>query len=170
MTDLIILAAIPGFLGGMFMVWDRLFGTFVQEREGEEIVYGIRGQLLSWNPLWANLHVYRGLWRDCLLAESWKDRLKVWVAHPGWRPAAAQRKAPKRPFDLAHFQKYDSLAPRALRGYGFVQFVLAIMLTVHFLLLQGSTSLAASLAAVAGSHRPPQHSTARPGHLRWARG
>ncbi len=37
--------------GGVFIVWDRLFGTFQDEREDEPCVYGITNQLNSWNPI-----------------------------------------------------------------------------------------------------------------------
>ena len=42
--------------GGIFMLWDRLFGTFVEE--SETCTYGTRAPLNSWDPLWANLEVY----------------------------------------------------------------------------------------------------------------
>ena len=47
--------------GGILIVWDRLFGTFVEEDDAETCVYGTRSPLRSWNPLWANLQVYRDL-------------------------------------------------------------------------------------------------------------
>ncbi|MSR01208.1 MAG: sterol desaturase family protein [Gemmatimonadetes bacterium] len=47
---------------GTFIVWDRLFGTFEPERT--EPVYGLTKPLASWNPLWANLHVFRDIWRS----------------------------------------------------------------------------------------------------------
>jgi sterol desaturase/sphingolipid hydroxylase (fatty acid hydroxylase superfamily) len=132
--------------GGMFMVWDRLFGTFVEERVDEPIVYGIRGQLRSWNPLWSNFHYYRDLWRDSVLADTWKDRLKVWVARPGWRPAVAHRLAPKPSYDISRFEKYDPPAPRGFFWYAFAQFALAFPLAVHCLWVQTSAPLSVSAA------------------------
>ena len=41
---------------GIFIIWDRLFGTF--EPEGDEPVYGLVKPLGSFNPLWANLHYW----------------------------------------------------------------------------------------------------------------
>ena len=43
---------------GVFLIWDRLFGTFQEERDDEPCIYGVRGQLKSWNPVWANLHYW----------------------------------------------------------------------------------------------------------------
>ncbi|MEO1083199.1 MAG: sterol desaturase family protein, partial [Acidobacteriota bacterium] len=39
---------------GVFIVWDRLYGSFQEEEE--EPTYGITKPLRSWNPLWANVH------------------------------------------------------------------------------------------------------------------
>ena len=44
--------------GGVFLLWDRLFGTFQEERDEEPCIYGVRGQLKSWNPVWPNLHYW----------------------------------------------------------------------------------------------------------------
>lgn len=40
---------------GMFIFWDRLFGTFQEEQA--EPIYGIVSPLRSFNPIWANLHL-----------------------------------------------------------------------------------------------------------------
>jgi sterol desaturase/sphingolipid hydroxylase (fatty acid hydroxylase superfamily) len=39
---------------GILIIWDRLFGTFVDEKE--EVRYGIIKPINSYNPLWINLH------------------------------------------------------------------------------------------------------------------
>ena len=50
--------------GGVFILWDRLFGTYQEELDGQSPIYGIRGALNSWNPILANLQVYSLLWQD----------------------------------------------------------------------------------------------------------
>ena len=47
---------------GMFIIWDRMFGTF--QPEEEQPVYGITKPLQSWNPLWANLAAWVELFED----------------------------------------------------------------------------------------------------------
>ena len=54
--------------GGIFMAWDRLFGTFVDETE--RCVYGTRAPLNSWDPLWANLEVYADLARKSMQCDA----------------------------------------------------------------------------------------------------
>ena len=34
------------------IIWDRIFGTFAHEKEGEEIVYGLVFNQPSFNPVW----------------------------------------------------------------------------------------------------------------------
>ena len=51
--------------GGVFIVWDRLFGTFQDELPEEPVIFGLSKPLKSWNPLWANAHVYWRLMLDC---------------------------------------------------------------------------------------------------------
>jgi alkylglycerol monooxygenase len=37
--------------GGVFIIWDRLFGTFAAERKDEEIAYGLVYSFVSFDPL-----------------------------------------------------------------------------------------------------------------------
>ena len=39
---------------GIFIIWDKLFGTFIEEKE--EVQYGIIKPINSYNPLWINTH------------------------------------------------------------------------------------------------------------------
>ncbi len=50
--------------GGVFIIWDRLFGSFQEEDENEPVIFGVTTPLASWNPLWANLQFYAQLWSD----------------------------------------------------------------------------------------------------------
>jgi len=93
--------------GGILIVWDRLFGSFIEEDDAEPCVYGTRSPLRNWNPLWANLQVYRDLVLDSWRAQSWADKLRVWLKPPGWRPADVAARWPKPAFDIAALQRYD---------------------------------------------------------------
>ena len=119
--------------GGLLIVWDRLFGSFVDEREGEPIVYGVRGQLRSWNPLRANAQVYAALWQDIRLTRRWADKLRVLYKHPGWRPADAAAAVPRAPYVLADFQRYAPPLPAALAGHVLLQLAVLMGFGLHFL-------------------------------------
>lgn len=103
--------------GGIFIVWDRLFGSFIEEDDREPIIYGTRGPLRSWNPVWANLQYYAELCKDSWHAKRWGDKLRVWFKHPGWRPADVAARFPKPAFDLAKVERYDPpMSPAAQRA------------------------------------------------------
>jgi sterol desaturase/sphingolipid hydroxylase (fatty acid hydroxylase superfamily) len=68
---------------GVFIIWDKLFGTFAPERDDEKIRYGLVKQLGSWNLLWNVFHEWIGIARD-LWTAPWRAKLKYLVAPPGW--------------------------------------------------------------------------------------
>ncbi len=84
--------------GGILIVWDRLFGSFQEELDADPCVYGTRGPLRSWNPLLANLQIWIDLAKDSWRTRSWADKLRVWLMHPGWRPADVAARWPKPAF------------------------------------------------------------------------
>lgn len=93
--------------GGLLIVWDRLFGTFKEEDEQLQPIYGIRSPLNSWNPLWANIHIFISMARDAWLTARWSDKVRVLWARTGWRPADVAARYPAEKSDLNNFNKYD---------------------------------------------------------------
>ena len=119
--------------GGIFIVWDRLFGSFAPEDDDQPCVYGTRGPLRSWNPLRANLQYYAELAQDSWRATAWADKLRVWFKHPGWRPADVAARWPKAAFDISTVQRFD---PPLRPGTGVLALVLfGVLLTGTALLL-----------------------------------
>lgn len=118
--------------GGILIIWDRLFGSFVEENDDDPPVYGTRAPLQSWNPLWANVEVYGALLEDAWHAHNWLDKLRVWIKPPGWRPADVAMRFPKPAFDIRH-ARYNPPMSRALNIYCIVQFALLLLIGVHFL-------------------------------------
>jgi alkylglycerol monooxygenase len=118
--------------GGILIVWDRLFGTFIEERDAETIVYGTRSPLRSWNPFWANLEVYKSISLDAWRAQSLVDKLRIWIARPGWRPADVAAAWPSTPFDLQRPLFHPPL-PRRAQYYCAAQFTILLLVATHFL-------------------------------------
>ncbi|MDR6155220.1 alkylglycerol monooxygenase [Acidovorax delafieldii] len=119
--------------GGILILWDRMFGTFKDEDEQERCVYGTRGLLNSWDPLWANAQVYAGLAHDSWHARSWLDKLKVWIKPPGWRPADVAERFPKPAFSMAQMQLYHPPMSRTVQWFALVQFALLLTGVAAFL-------------------------------------
>ncbi len=71
---------------GVFIVWDKLFGTFEPERDDERPRYGIVKNLGTFNLLWAAFHEWVGIARDVAHAKSWRERWGYVAGPPGWSP------------------------------------------------------------------------------------
>lgn len=69
---------------GVFIIWDRMLGTFVGERADDPPRYGIVKQLGSFNLLWTAFHEWVGIARDVWGAPGWRARLGYIIKPPGW--------------------------------------------------------------------------------------
>ena len=67
--------------GGVFIVWDRLFGTFEEERE--KVVYGVLPPLETVNPAVIFLHGFARLYRQMRAAGSLRAKMGCLVRPPG---------------------------------------------------------------------------------------
>ena len=71
---------------GVFIVWDRLFGSFVAERADEPCRYGIIHNLGTFNPLRIAVHEWVGMARDLVHARRFGDIVATLFGPPGWSP------------------------------------------------------------------------------------
>jgi len=72
--------------------------------------------------------------KDSWRAASWLDKLRVWFAHPGWRPADVAARYPRPAYDPHRdFAKYDPPRSLALSIYCAVQFAALMAANSHFL-------------------------------------
>lgn len=110
--------------GGVFILWDRLFGTYQRELTEAPCIYGIRGPIESWNPLVALTHVYRDMTNDMLRTGSWSSRFQVLTARTGWQPADVVKTHPRLKNDLSVFQKYDPVVGGWIKFYAALNLVL----------------------------------------------
>ena len=108
--------------GGIFIFWDRLFGTFKEEDEANPCVYGTRSRLQDWSPVAANLQVYRERWIETKGTPGVINKLKLWILGPEWHPNPTNEK----PFNLA-FTKYEPTASSEQRAYSAGVFMAALI-------------------------------------------
>ena len=133
--------------GGVFILWDRLFGTFQEELDEEPVIFGVTTPLASWNPLWANLQFYVQLWRDAARAASWWDKLRIWFMPTGWRPADVAAKYPLSKPELSQFVKFEVPLSSGQKVYAGVQFVLYLVGGTYLLAISESLSLGLLIAS-----------------------
>jgi len=113
--------------GGVFILWDRMFGTFQEELDEEPCIYGIRGPLHSFNPVKANLHIYIDMIKDCWHTARWQDKLRIWVGRTGWRPEDVAKMFPREKNDLDTFEKYDPPTSRGVFWYILFQLIVVVV-------------------------------------------
>jgi sterol desaturase/sphingolipid hydroxylase (fatty acid hydroxylase superfamily) len=68
--------------GGIFIIWDRLFGTFA--REDEKVRYGLTKDIETFNPLRIGFHEFAAIGRDVARAPTLAAKLGYALAPPGW--------------------------------------------------------------------------------------
>jgi sterol desaturase/sphingolipid hydroxylase (fatty acid hydroxylase superfamily) len=74
--------------GGVLIVFDRLFGTFADERPEAPQRYGLVQRLSSYNPLRIVFHEWMSMVHDLGRARSLAEGARCLFGAPGWTPAA----------------------------------------------------------------------------------
>jgi len=133
--------------GGVFIIWDRLFGTFAEEVDEEEIIYGVRRPLHNLNPIVANLQVWRSLASDAWHTKSWQDKLRIWFMPTGWRPEDLTISNPMTKTDLSKFEKFDPKYGSAQGRYAFMLLVISGLTGTIFLLENSQLTIAWKILA-----------------------
>lgn len=117
----------------IFIIWDKLFGTFQEELAQVPPVYGVTRPVRTWNPIKINFQHFWLLLQDAWRTRRWWDKLRIWLMPTGWRPDDVREKYPvfaiKDPY---HFEKFDTPASRALRSWSWVQMFFNYCLLVYF--------------------------------------
>ncbi|KAI2694003.1 sterol desaturase family protein [Pseudomonas sp. TNT3] len=129
--------------GGVFIIWDRLFGSFQEEDDNEPVIFGVTTPLASWNPLWANVQFYVQLWDDARRTQSRRDKLRIWFMRTGWRPADVAASHPMSKPDLSQFRKFEVPLDGRQQVYVALQFCVYIALGSYLMNMERSLSSAA---------------------------
>jgi sterol desaturase/sphingolipid hydroxylase (fatty acid hydroxylase superfamily) len=128
--------------GGVFIIWDKVFGTFAEERDSEKVIYGIRTPLASFNPVWGNLKGYRDIWRQAKASASPRDAIRIWLEPPeamATQPITStdltvtRHSRINKEFEYKNFFRYDPKTRRSTLHYALLQYVLLIAPATHFI-------------------------------------
>ena len=69
-------------MGMIFIVWDKVFGTF--EKEEELVVFGLTENLKTYNPMTLVFHEWRAIFEDLKKQTSIKNKIMYVFGPPGW--------------------------------------------------------------------------------------
>ena len=116
--------------GGVFIIWDRIFGSYQRELADTPCIYGIRGPIKSWDPVVALTHIYRDMFNDMVRTRSGWDRLRVLWARTGWQPPDVRLRWPREKSDLSQFSRFDPEISLARQWLGGIQLLGATVFLV----------------------------------------
>ena len=119
--------------GQIFIIWDKLFGTFQEELPNVPPVYGITRPSNTWNPIKINFQHLWFMMKDAYYAQDLKDKFRIWFMPTGWRPADVEARFPDKKIDDPYnFQKYAPKTSTAMSVWSWVQFFSTMLLLVYF--------------------------------------
>ncbi|XP_068220767.1 alkylglycerol monooxygenase-like [Palaemon carinicauda] len=132
----------------VFILWDRIFGTFEAEKTDDEIVYGLTDQPQTHNPVYMEFYYFKHLYQKAKGMTNWRDSFKAIFFGPGWSPGTPRLGDPATFPDIkAPRQKYDPPLSLGLSAY-LILHTIIIFLTQQTLLhhLQTASWMTIALA------------------------
>ena len=116
--------------GGVFIIWDRMFGTYIPERADIKPIYGTVKPLNSWNPIWANLQVFYQMIKDTIKTKNISDKLKIWYGSTHWLPDDLEKN--RNIITAENFsKKYNPRISNDQKLFGLVQLILIIFISFY---------------------------------------
>jgi len=118
----------------IFIIWDRMFGTYQEEMVDVPPVYGVKKPVRTWNPFVIN---YTHLW--LLITDAWYtnnlwDKIRIWFMPTGWRPEDVARSRPIHiEDDVYAIKKYMPTVPSWLKSWSWAQLIITNLL-MYFML------------------------------------
>ncbi len=120
----------------IFIIWDKMFGTFKQEDVDIPPVYGVKKPVLTWNPFLINFQHITSLAKDAWRTKSLSDKVKLWFMPTGWRPKDVAEDYPIEVIeDVYAYAKYKPDVPNGLKIWSGIQLVVVNAL-MYFMLVQ----------------------------------
>ncbi|MDX1961324.1 MAG: sterol desaturase family protein [Leptospiraceae bacterium] len=126
---------------GVFVIFDRIFGTFEEEKAVP--VYGTVKPLTSLNPFYANYYYFIELFKASVEADKWTDKINVWFKAPGYYPAISGKPSGYLPIpevDAKTFKMYLPDLNNIAKRYVLFSFVLILLISFAYLVLFDSLS------------------------------
>ncbi len=116
----------------IFIIWDKLFGTFQEELPDVAPVYGITRPVHTWNPVKINFQHLWLLIKDAWHTKSWKDKLRIWLMPTGWRPADVAEKYPVYKIDDVYtMKKFDTPVSPLLKTWLWFQLIVLLLFITY---------------------------------------
>nr|CAD7569948.1 unnamed protein product [Timema californicum] len=113
--------------GGLLIIWDRLFGTFADERPKEEIIYGLVYNQPSFNPFFLQIFYNMNVINKWKSMSNWQDKLAAVWKGPSWIPGKPRLGAEEDKLDIKSRDKYNVQLPLWCNLYLLIHFVVVVI-------------------------------------------
>ncbi|TYP77092.1 sterol desaturase family protein [Aquimarina intermedia] len=126
----------------IFILWDKLFGTFQEELPEKPPVYGVKKPVNTWNPILIN---YIHFWQ--ILKDAWRtkrvwDKVRIWFMPTGWRPQDMIKKHPLLyTTDPYTRKKYSTESSLFLKLWSWFQLLMTVLLMYYLLISVANLTL-----------------------------
>lgn len=112
--------------GGVLIIWDRMFGTFADEREKEEIIYGLVFNQPSFNPLHLQTFYSAYVFEKFGSMKNWRHKLATIFFGPSWMPGKPRLGLDEDKVNVVSRVKYDVKLPTWCNIYLVVHFGIVV--------------------------------------------
>lgn len=118
--------------GDVFIIWDKLFGTFRKEEDHVKITYGLTQPLNSYSFLWQHFHFLAELWYAARRTKGWSNKIRLLFSRPDDLDPGIRQQVEKRFLVRNTTNSVD----RPLNRYVIWQIGLAVILLFVFILFE----------------------------------
>ncbi|KAK0175042.1 hypothetical protein PV327_008827 [Microctonus hyperodae] len=118
--------------GGVFIIWDRLFGTFIEEQSKGKIVYGLVVSPRSFNPLYLQTFYTTAMIKKSINMNMLMDKLAVIWKGPSWLPGLPRLGLDEYKINVISRVKFNPSIPIWQTFYITLHF--SIIFSMHFYL------------------------------------
>lgn len=80
-------------MGMVFIIWDRLFGTFEEERDDDEVKYGLTENIKTHHPAKIVFHEWTNIASDLQKPAPLKAKIMYVLGPPGWSHDGSKKTA-----------------------------------------------------------------------------
>lgn len=119
-------------MSAIFIIWDKLFGTFQKEIPHIPPVYGTTRPARTWNPFKINFQHLFLLISDAYRTQSWKDKFLIWFKPTGYRPNDVRLKYPiDKIKDIYTYEKYDTANSLLSKWWAWIQLFVIFFFAIY---------------------------------------
>ena len=121
-------------LSQVFIIWDKVFGTFQEELDDVPPVYGVKRPLRSWNPILINFSHLFLLLKDAWRTDNIIDKFRIWFMPTGWRPKDVEKKYPIESIDSPlDYKKYYPKLSMKFQIWSWIQYFIIFSFMMYFI-------------------------------------